>query len=99
MRKKVRTLPDLNRKHCTEEDVSLNRRQQYVSKVLRHWWNRWKHEYLVDLRETHNLSPSHCGEPCIKERDIFTMHQEKMPREFWSLHRLKRLFKVRIKHP
>ena len=36
-------LPDLNIKHCTEEDLSpdnLNRRQQYSAKLLHHWWNR-----------------------------------------------------------
>ena len=87
--RRLEQLPDLNIKHCTEEDLTpdnLNRRQQYLAKLLRHWWNRWKHEYyLVDLRETHNLSSSHRGEPCIKEGDIVTIHQDKMPRGFWRL--------------
>ena len=55
-------LPDLNINPCTEEDLSLdnlNRRQQYLAKLLCHWWNRWKHEYSVDLCETHDLSSSH----------------------------------------
>ena len=37
--RKLEQLPDLNIKHCTEEDLSpdnLNRRQQYLIKVLRH---------------------------------------------------------------
>ena len=82
MRKKVEQLPDLNIKHCTEEDLSpdnLNRRQQYLAKLLHLWWNRWKREYLVDLRETHNLSSSHREEPCIKEGDTVTIYQDKMP--------------------
>ena len=86
--KKLEQLPDLNIKHCTEEDLNpdnLNRRQQYLAKVLRHRWNHWKHEYLVDLCETHNLSSSHRREPCIKEGDIVTIHQDKMPRGFWRL--------------
>ena len=78
--RRLEQLPDLNIKHCMEEDLSpdnLNRRQQYLAKLLHHWWNRWKHEYSVDLRETHNLSSSHRGEPCIKEGDIVTIHQDK----------------------
>ena len=65
--RRLQQLPDLNNNYCTEEDCTeedlspdnLNRRRQYLAKLLHHWWNRWKHEYLVDLRETHNLSSSH----------------------------------------
>ena len=31
-------------------DTAL-RRLQYLSTVLKHYWQRWKAEYLVDLRE------------------------------------------------
>ena len=99
--RKLEQLPDLNIKHCTEEDLSpdnLNRRQQYLAKVLRHWWNRWKHEYLVDLRETHNLSCNHRGEPCIKEGDIVTIHQDKMPRGFWRLGKAETLIQSKDKN-
>ena len=98
--RQLEQLPDLNIKHCTEEDLNpdnLNKRQQYLAKLLRHWWNHWKHEYLVDLSETHNLSFSHRREPCIKEGDIVTIHQDKMPRGFGDFERLRRLFKVNIK--
>ena len=84
-----------------EEDLSpnnLNRRQQYLAKLLHHWWNRWKHEYLVDLRETHNLSSSHRGEPCIKEGDIVTIHQDKMPRGFWRLGKVETLIQGKDKN-
>ena len=97
--RKLEQLPDLNIKHCTEEDLNpdnLNRRQQYLAKLLRHWWNHWKHEYLVDVCETHNLSFSHRREPCFKEGDIVTIHQDKMPRGFGDFERLRRLFKVKI---
>ena len=86
--RRLEHLPDLKINHCTEEDLSpdnLNRRQEYLGKLLRHWWNRGIHEYLVDLRETHNLSSSHRGEPCIKEGDIVTIHRDKMPRRFWRV--------------
>ena len=99
--RRLEQLPDLNINHCTEEDLSpdnLNRRQQYLAKLLRHWWNRWKREYLVDLRETHNLSSSHCGEPCIKEGDIVTIHQDKMPRGFWRLGKVETIIQSKDKN-
>ena len=99
--RRLEQLPDLNINHCTEEDLSpdnLNRRQQYLAKLLRHWWNRWKHEYLVDLRETHNLSSSHRGEPCIKEGDIVTIHQDKMPRGFWRLGKVQTIIQGKDKN-
>ena len=84
-----------------EEDLSpdnLNRRQQYLAKLLCHWWNRWKQEYLVDLRETHNLSSSHHGEPCIKEGHIVTIHQDKMPRGFSRLGKVEMLIQSKDKN-
>ena len=83
--RRLEQLPDFNINHCTEEDLSpdnLNRKQQYLAKLIRHWWNRLKHVYLVDLCETHNFSSSHRGEPCIKEGNIVTIHQDKIPRGF-----------------
>ena len=99
--RRLEQLPDLNINHCTEEDLSpdnLNRRQQYLANLLRHWWNRWKHEYLVDLRETHNLSSSHRGKPCIKEGDIVTIHQDKMPRGFWRLGKVETIIQGKDKN-
>lgn len=31
----------------------LTRRQRYVVSLLSHFWNRWKREYVVELREHH----------------------------------------------
>ena len=84
-----------------EEDLSpdnLNRRQQYLAKLLHYWWNRWKHEYLVDPCETHNLSSNHCGEPCINKGDIVTIHQDKTPRGFWRLGKVETLIQGKDKN-
>ena len=47
--------------------------------------DRWKHEYLVNLWELHNLSSTRREEPQIKQGDVVTVHQDKMPRGFWRL--------------
>ena len=65
-------LPDLKVSDSNEElnpDV-LNKRQKYLSSLLRHWWDRWRH------RKSHNLSPTRRGEPQIKQGDVVTVHQE-----------------------
>ena len=33
-----------------------NRRFQYMRVKKRHFWNRWRREYLADLREFHSES-------------------------------------------
>ena len=55
---RLEQLPDLKVPDGNEElnPNALNKRQKYLSSLLRHWWDRWKHEYLVNLRESHNLS-------------------------------------------
>ena len=35
----------------TSEVSLLRRRQRYLLLVLSHFWNRWKREYVVELRE------------------------------------------------
>ena len=71
----------------------LNKGQKYLSSLLRYWWDRWKHEYLVNrgLWESHNLSSTKCGEPQIKQGDVVTVHQDKVPRGFWRLGKFEHL--------
>ena len=63
---------------------------RYMSVSLR-VSNRWKHEYLVDLRGSHNLSSTRRGEPQIKPGDVVTVHQDKVPRGFWRLGKIEYL--------
>ena len=44
----------------TKEEFQLDRgqalrRMKHVDNTLNHFWGRWLHEYLVDLRELHKL--------------------------------------------
>ena len=85
--RRLEQLPDLKVPDGNEElnPNVLNKRKKYLSSLLRHWWNRWTHEYLVNLRESHNLSSTKRGEPQIKQGDVVTVHQDKAPRGFWRL--------------
>ena len=91
--RRLEQLPDLKVPDGSEElnPNVLNKRQKYLSSLLRHWWDRWKHEYLVNLRESHNLSSTKRGEPQIKQGDVVTVHQDKVPRGFWHLGKIEHL--------
>ena len=60
------------------EDVQLlTRRQRYLSILLGQFWNRWKREYVVDLREHHR--PANEGASVaqsVAPGDIFTVMEE-----------------------
>ena len=99
--RRLEQLPHLNINHCTEEDLSpdnLNSRQQYLAKLLRHWWNRWKHEYLVDLHEISLFCHLAIVENHVSRKGTLSQFiKTKCPEDFGDLERLRRLFKVKIK--
>ena len=37
------------------ESETIKKRHKYIKRCKEALWKRWKHEYLVALRETHNL--------------------------------------------
>ena len=91
--RRLEQLPNLKVPDSNEElnPVLLNHRQTYLSSLLRHWWDRWKREHLVDLRESHSLSSTRRGEPQIKQGDVVTVHQDKIPRGFWRSEKIEHL--------
>ena len=61
-----------------EEEVSeiklLTRRQRYIASLMRHFWNPWKREYLVELREHHRAKRGTSNDsPSIQPGDIVTV--------------------------
>ena len=92
--RKLEQLPHFNIQNCTETDINRNMvtgRQRHISKLLNHWWKRWKDEYLVGLRETHKLVSDNRGEPTVHVGDIVTVHEEKTPRGFWRLGKIEKV--------
>ena len=62
----------------------LSRRQRYLDTVLKHFWNRWRKEYLTELRE------HHCGKKTprarvIKKSDVVCVHEEFTPHQSWKI--------------
>ena len=78
--KRITTLP-----HCTMEldelddpdfgDVSdLRRRARSQALIVKHFWTRWKGEYLNALRETHKVTGN--NEQRVKIRDVILVHDD-----------------------
>ena len=60
-----------------EKECVYRKRGQYLAHILRHHWNRWKSDYLVDLREYHAERKRRIGIPVISEGDVVTIKDEK----------------------
>ena len=67
-----------------EDDANLNKRVRYLANRKKHFWRRWRREYLVDLREMHKLKATKKGDQ-IKEQDVVIVFEEGLPRGKWRL--------------
>ena len=89
--RRLLTLPEVSPdeeqdKDFDEREDVARRRERYLSRVLNHYWKRWKTEYLVDLREYHKLETKRNNIPEISEGDIVTIEDEnRRNRSTWRL--------------
>ena len=71
-------------KDCNNPAVELSRRQKYLSTVLRHFWDRWRKEYLSELREHHRCKTSPQVR-IIKQGDVVCVFEDSTPRQRWKI--------------
>ena len=69
--------PTYNEKSILDT-MSLN-----LSIKLKHFWNRWRSEYLVSLREKHKCSVG--NEQSLKVGQVVIVHEDLIPRIRWNL--------------
>ena len=89
------TLPD-NAKEININDASYSRRYKYLLKNLDHFWNRWRTEYLVNLREHNKLSGQ--GTAKIGVGDTVVVHEDNVKRSLWKLGRIDKFIMGRDGH-
>ena len=65
-----------------ENNSSLSRRFLYLTRKLSHFWNRWRKEYLVGLREAHKLGSKKL--PCVNKGDLVLVHEDNVKRGMWK---------------
>ena len=67
--------------------VELSLRARYLNTLLDHYWQRWKREYLLELREQHRTSRKNVvGDgKVVAVGDIVVIYDQGLPRGFWKL--------------
>ena len=94
-------LCDLDDEEFTTDSVQLTRRVRHLNNTLNHFWNRWRTEYLNELREAHkrSMSKTHSKKPAdLSVGDVVIVHSERLPRGLWKLGRIQELLKGRDGH-
>ena len=75
---------------------SVTARMEHIQCLLKHFWKRWRDEYLVGLRDMHRFNITSGGRGChIALGDIVLVHNEAYPRTYWRLGKVERLIKGR----
>ena len=71
---------------------SITTWMEYTRRLPRHFWKRWRSEYLISLRDTHKYMATSCnGKRYAATGDIVLVHDENHPRTFRKLGRVERL--------
>ena len=84
------SLPDSNTSDTPDYDVDvqpqdLTRRMQPLSNVLNHFWNRWRNEYLIELRNTHRYLNQNDTIRTVSVGDVVVLQEEDQPRGKWRI--------------
>ena len=56
-----------------------------VNRISNHFWDRWRHKYVVNLRETQRTSKLNINSLKVNVNDIVLVFYEKVPRHFWRI--------------
>ena len=62
----------------------LTRRQAHMGNLIEHFWKRWKHEYLLELRESHRLKSRGNSSRTVSVGNVVVVHDD-TARATWRL--------------
>ena len=84
--------PDKDSYDPRVSSTDLTRRMKHLSKILADFRQRWRTEYLLELREGHRYYPPPRGtDNPISAGDVVLVHDENLPRGLWRLGRIDEL--------
>ena len=66
-----------------DNQYALSKRFLHLTRLLSHFWNRWRREYLTDLRETHKLNNNKSVD--ISPGDVVLIHEDSAKRAQWKV--------------
>ena len=83
--KRLKTTPDEEGREdvATDENTDCNKRFRHLKEKKRHFWNRWRRDYLVDLREFHRGRK--VGKLNIEVGDVVVVHEDNKKRGSWKM--------------
>ena len=55
---------------------ALSRRPKFLQRILDHFWNRWRAEYLTQLREQHRCSKRDSSLRKVQVGDVVSIHEK-----------------------
>ncbi|RXN24217.1 pao retrotransposon peptidase family [Labeo rohita] len=76
--------------HPTVSKEEMTRRWRYRNRLMTNLWNRWRRDYLLDLKSAHSCSPQKHTE--LKTGDVVLIGDANMPRQTWKLGKIEELF-------
>lgn len=82
--RRIKTMPDEVIEDEEEGETRYTKRFRYLSIRLAHFWNRWRREYLTNLREFHRNKVSDDAKP-VQVGDVVTVYEENKKRGEWKM--------------
>ena len=77
------SLPEEVRNDEEESEAGFLRRFRYLARLRIHFWNRWRKEYLADLREHHRSKGE--GLSKVSEGEVVLVHEDNVKRSNWKM--------------
>lgn len=93
--RRILSLPD-HLCHESEEEFNvgpdlLTKRVRHLNNTLAKFWERWRKEYLLELREAHRYHRGHPNPSQVSLGDVVIVHSTDQPRGSWKLGRITKL--------
>ena len=85
---------DVNGNEFEIDPTNLSKRARHLNNVINHFWNQWRHKYLLELREAHRSNQKGSTPTSVSVSDIVLLHDDR-PRGFWKLARIEKLISER----
>ena len=79
-----RAIHFIPQKETVQGEISCRERFKYITLNLKHFWKRWKGEYLTGLREFHKCTNGGTSRK-IQKGDVITVFGEREKRCNWKL--------------
>ncbi|GFT48929.1 integrase catalytic domain-containing protein [Nephila pilipes] len=76
---------------------SLIKRKQYQTTLLKHFWNKWKTQYLLDLKTVHHFKSPNIHKD-VKVDDVVLVERSSKSKLLWDLGTIQETFQGRDGH-